>query len=74
MTKGYGILFPHENAKVLAEEIERFANDDSYYREIADRCFRRALEFDINKMVAGYDEIYQNVYNHRKENIINEIQ
>ena len=74
VTKGYGILFPHENAKVLSEEIERFANDDSYYREIADRCFRRALEFDINKMVAGYDEIYQNVYNHRKENIINEIQ
>lgn len=61
VTSGYGLLFPHADAKVLAEEIEHLANDSSYYHKVADRCYQRALEFDISKMVAGYDEVYRKV-------------
>ena len=61
VTKGYGILFPHEDAKVLAEEIKRLANDESYYNEIAERCYKRALEFDISKMVVGYNKVYNEI-------------
>ena len=58
VTKGYGILFPHEDAEALAEEINHLASDEAYYNEIAEHCYKRALEFDISKMVAGYNFIY----------------
>ena len=61
VTKGYGILFPHEDAKALAEEINRLTSDETYYNEIAERCYNRALEFDISKMVNGYNQVYQKV-------------
>ena len=61
VTKGYGILFPHEDAKALAEEINRLASDEAYYNEITERCYNRALEFDISKMVNGYNSVYETV-------------
>ena len=61
VTKGYGILFPHEDAKALAEEINRLASDEAYYDEIAERCYNRALEFDISKMVVGYNKVYNEI-------------
>ena len=63
VTKGYGILFPHEDAKSLAEEINRLASDEAYYNEIAERCYNRALEFDISNTVRGYADVYKNVFN-----------
>lgn len=61
VTKGYGILFPHEDAKALAEEINRLASDETYYNEIAEHCYNRALEFDISKTVNGYNSVYETV-------------
>ena len=61
ITKGYGILSPHEDAKALAEEINRLASDEAYYNEIAERCYNRALEFDISKTVNGYNKVYNDV-------------
>ena len=61
VTKGYGILFPHEDAKALANEINQLAESKEYYDEVANRCYNRALEFDINKMVNGYNQVYQKV-------------
>ncbi|WP_456104980.1 glycosyltransferase family 4 protein [Prevotella sp.] len=62
VTKGYGILFPHEDAKALAEEINRLANDDAYYNEVAERCNNRALEFDISNTVSGYADVYKKIF------------
>lgn len=61
VTKGYGILFPHEDAKALADEINQLAETKAYYDEVANRCYNRALEFDISKMVNGYNQVYQKV-------------
>ena len=61
VTKGYGLLFPHEDAKALAEEINRLASDEAYYNEIAERCYNRALEFDISKTVNGYNNVYNEI-------------
>ena len=58
VTEGYGILFPHEKADALAKEINCLADNDAYYKEVADRCYSRALEFDISKTVAGYEKVY----------------
>lgn len=61
VTKGYGLLFPHEDAKALSEEINCLASDEAYYNEIAERCYNRALEFDISKTVNGYNNVYKGV-------------
>ena len=63
VTKGYGLLFPHEDAKTLAEEINRLTSDDAYYNEIAERCYNRALEFDISNTVSGYADVYKKILN-----------
>ena len=63
VTKGYGILFPHEDAKALAEEINCLTSDETYYNEIAERCYNRALEFDISNTVRGYVDVYKNIFN-----------
>ena len=63
VTKGYGLLFPHEDAKALAEEINRLVSDETYYNEIAERCYNRALEFDISNTVSGYADVYKNILN-----------
>ena len=63
VTKGYGLLFPHEDAKALAEEIKHLVSDETYYNEIAERCYNRALEFDISNTVSGYADVYKNILN-----------
>ena len=61
VTKGYGILFPHEDAKALANEINRLASDETYYKDVAESCYKRALSFDIGNMVSGYTDVYKSV-------------
>ena len=59
VTKGYGLLFPHEDADALAQELQRLHDDKEYYQQVADACYRRALQFDINKMVSAYNDVYR---------------
>ena len=61
VTKGYGILFPHGDDKALAAEIEHLATDPDHYRAVADRCYQRALQFDISKMVDQYNQVYLSI-------------
>ena len=67
VTKGYGVLFPHEDARALAKEINHLASDETYYKEVAERCYNRALEFDICKTVAGYNSVYQTLMSNDKK-------
>lgn len=67
VTKGYGILFPHEDAVALAKEINHLAIDETYYKEVAKRCYNRSLEFDISKTVAGYSSVYQTLMSNDKK-------
>ena len=61
VTQNYGILFPHKDAIALAKIIDRLHTDKDYYHTVADRCYKRALEFDVNKMVEGYIDIYRSL-------------
>ena len=61
VTAGYGILFPHGDAQVLAQIIHRLHDDLAYYREVAERCYARAKQFDISKMVEQYNQVYQDL-------------
>jgi glycosyltransferase involved in cell wall biosynthesis len=58
---GAGVLFPHEDAKSLADEISKLASNRNYYNEIVQKCLLRASQFDISKMVDGYNKIYNSL-------------
>ena len=58
VTKDYGILFPHEDEKALAETIIKLHDDKYYYKQVANKCYERACQFDIKTMVEAYSNIY----------------
>lgn len=58
VTKGYGVLFLHEDDKALAEVIKRLCTDNGYREEVVSKCRERALQYDISRMAEGYFEAY----------------
>lgn len=61
VTSGYGILFPHGDAEALADVIKKLHDDSEYYHQVAERCYQRALQYDIRKMVDAYEQLYDTV-------------
>lgn len=59
VTKGYGVLFPHGDDNALAEVVKRLCTDNGYRDEVVKKCEKRALQYDICKMVEGYLEAYR---------------
>ena len=58
MTEGAGLLFPHEDEKTLASLIEQLHDNSNLYNKVAESCYRKAKNFDISKMVDGYEKVY----------------
>lgn len=56
---GYGILFPHEDEKALAEIILRLSNNQDFYQQVSEKCLERARQFDISTMAEKYNQIYK---------------
>ncbi len=56
-----GLLFEVGNAEQLAKLVLQLCNDDAFYKEVANKCLKRAEYFDIKKMVASYEKVYTNV-------------
>lgn len=59
---GYGVLFPHEDAKALASEIRKLCEDEIYSKQVAERCHQRAKMFDIEVMAENYMALYKQNY------------
>lgn len=57
---GAGVLFQHQNAEQLANEIIAIEKNPALYRHIADQCFNKAKLFDISIMVEKYNYVYLN--------------
>ena len=58
VVEGAGILFPLGDNKKLADIIKQLIEDQTYYQQVAARCWERAQMFDIQKMVDAYNEVY----------------
>lgn len=56
---GYGILFPHEDYRALANEIKKVCENEEYREEVVRKCQERARMFDINAMVKKYLDVYR---------------
>lgn len=55
---GYGVLFPHEDDKALAEEIKHLCEDEKYATNVIAKCVERAKMFDIEVMTKKYMNVY----------------
>ncbi len=62
VVQGAGILFPHQDAKSLADVIMELDADENKYNSIVNACNERAKQFDISKMVAAYDQCYKKIF------------
>lgn len=56
-----GILFEPGNEKDLAQKIVQLATDQEYYNKVASKCSLRAMDYDISKMVEGYQKVYESL-------------
>ena len=59
VTKGYGVLFPHGDAKTLAEIILKLTMDDTYRNDVLLKCKERASQYDVKTMAEKYSEVYK---------------
>lgn len=56
---GYGVLFPEGDYRQLAYEIENLCENPAHYRDVAERCQKRAQQFDISIMAEKYSSCYR---------------
>lgn len=56
-----GLLFEKGNYKMLASQLQSLLNNNSYYEQIAERCFEKAKSYDLNLMVEKHINLYNNV-------------
>ena len=61
VVKDAGILFDAGNEHQLASEIKQVMEDETLYKNTASRCIERAAQYDISKMVDGYDKMYHSL-------------
>lgn len=61
VVKGSGILFKTGNYQELGECILKLYHSSIFYEEIAGKCFERAKEFDISKMIKSYSKVYNSL-------------
>ena len=61
IVKGYGLLFEKENACELSEQLKRLFSIRDFYDKIAFQCLWRASDFDIDKMMNQYLEVYKSI-------------
>lgn len=61
VVEGAGILFPHQDADRLAEILLHLQSDKKYALEIAQKCYERAKQYDIEKTVDAYEALYQSL-------------
>ncbi len=59
VVQGAGVLFPEADYRQLAYEIENLCENPAHYRDVAERCQKRAQQFDISIMAEKYSSCYR---------------
>ncbi len=61
IVSGAGILFPEKDEHSLADIFRKLLNDDALYRDVTEKCVKRAMEYDIRAMADSYVGIYNEI-------------
>ncbi|WP_289873134.1 glycosyltransferase [uncultured Duncaniella sp.] len=57
--EGAGIMFKHADVKDFVAKILMLEEDKDLYQATAEKCFKRAQQFDISQMTNGYLSVYK---------------
>lgn len=58
IVSGYGILFPHQDVKTLANKIKSLCENKEKYNQVVHACQEKAKQYDINIMADKYNQRY----------------
>lgn len=61
IVKNHGLVFKQGDSEELANLILKLYEDNTLYVEIAKKCYQRAIEFDVQKMVDNYINLFKDV-------------
>ena len=61
VVEGAGLLFPVGDEECLAAMVTRLLDDESYYKQIVEKCSERARMYDIHVTVDKYLGIYNEI-------------
>lgn len=61
VTRGYGIMFREGDDEQFASIVDRLCSSPELYHRVAERCYHRALQYDISNMVDGYYNVYRSL-------------
>ena len=56
-----GLLFPHGDSTGLAALIRQVCENPEYGADVAARCRKHVLQYDIGTVVSRYEQIYRNI-------------
>lgn len=63
IVKNHGLLFKAGNHVELAGKINNLLTNRDLYESVRERCFERAKDFDITKMISAYETVYTTILN-----------
>jgi glycosyltransferase involved in cell wall biosynthesis len=55
------LLFELSNEKELTNLILKLNNDSNFYKQMSEYCLEQTKQFDISKMIEGYEEVYRSL-------------
>ena len=61
IVSGAGAVFEDENETQLSQLILNLLENEAFYNSTFENCLLRASEYDINKMVESYHNLYKNL-------------
>jgi glycosyltransferase involved in cell wall biosynthesis len=61
VTQGAGVLVAEGDASGFAAAFRQLHTDPTYYHDVATRCYQRAQQFDITRMVEEYEKVYDRI-------------
>ena len=61
VVEGAGYLFKVGDVETLAAHINKLLKDEMLYRSIANKCFERSKQYDIQIMVEKYNLVYKSI-------------
>lgn len=59
VVQGAGVLFPHEDEKTLAKEIQKLTEEHDYREKVISLCQNKAKAYDIATMANLYNSLYK---------------
>ena len=66
VVRGAGVLFEPQQEEQLANILSRLLSDNVYYEQVRQACEQRAQQYDQNRMIQNYINVYETIVHDEK--------